>query len=70
MNGPSTRIPQRPTTTLGTAASISISDAIGARMPGGASSVRKRPIAIESGAAISIAANDVTIVPMMKFFAP
>ena len=57
MNGPSTKIPQRPTTTLGTAASIAISDPIGPRIAGGASSLRKRPIAIESGAAISIRAE-------------
>src|SRR4051812_45098405 len=70
MNGPSTKIPQSPTTTLGTAASISTSDPIGARMTGGASSVRKSAIAIESGAASTTAPNDVTIVPTMNQRAP
>ena len=66
MNGPSTKMPQRPMTTLGTAASISISDPIGPRIAGGASSLRKRPIAIESGAARISAPNEVTSVPMMN----
>jgi hypothetical protein len=70
MNGPRTRMPQSPTTTLGTAASISTSEAIGGRIAGGASSVRKSPIATASGAASSIAPKDVTSVPMMKFRAP
>ena len=59
-------MPQRPMTTLGTAASISISVPIGPRIDGGASSLRKRPIAIESGAASSSAPNEVTSVPMMN----
>ena len=63
-------MPQRPTTTLGTAASISTSDAIGARIAFGASSVRKRPIAIARGPASRIAPNAVTSVPMMKLRAP
>ena len=63
MNGPSTKMPHRPMTTLGTAASISISEPIGPRIDGGASSLRKRPIAIESGAARSSAPNEVTSVP-------
>ena len=53
-------------TTLGTAASISISVPIGPRTAGGASSLRKRPIAIESGAAMMTAASEVTIVPKMN----
>ena len=53
-------MPQRPITTLGTAASMSISEPIGPRIAAGASSLRKRPIAIESGAAIRIAPNEVT----------
>ena len=61
--GPSTKIPQSPRTTLGTAASISISEPITPRTAGGASSVRKSAIAIASGPAISTAANDVTAVP-------
>ena len=63
-------MPQRPTTTLGTAASISTSEPITPRIAGGASSVRKSAIAIESGAASSIAPNDVTSVPKMKSRAP
>ena len=59
MNGPSTRMPQRPITTLGTAASISINEPIGPRIDGGASSDKKRPIAIESGAARYRAPNEV-----------
>ena len=55
-------MPQSPITTLGTAASMSISVPIGVRIAGGASSERKRPIAIESGAASSMAPNEVTIV--------
>ena len=70
MNGPSTKMPQSPTTTLGTAASIEISEPTGPRIAGGASSLRKRPIAIESGAAMSSAPNDVTSVPMMNDLAP
>ena len=62
-NGPSTRMPERPITTLGTAASISTSEPTAPRTPPGASSVRKRPIAIETGAATSNATNDVIAVP-------
>jgi hypothetical protein len=68
--GAITKIPQRPMTTLGTAASISISVPIGPRTAGGASSDRKRPIAIDSGAASRIAPNDVTSVPTMNCAAP
>ena len=53
-------MPQRPITTLGTAASMSISVPIGPRTAGGASSLRNSPIAIEIGAAIRSAPNDVT----------
>ena len=63
-------MPQRPMTTLGTAASISTSVPIGPRTAGGASSLRKRPIAIESGAARMTAPNDVTTVPMIRSRAP
>ena len=49
---------------------MSISVPTGARTDGGASSLRKRPIAIESGADRSIAPNEVTTVPMMKSRAP
>src|SRR5438552_8797644 len=63
-------MPQSPITTLGTAASISISVPTVPRTDGGASSLRKRPIAIESGAARSTAPNDVTIVPMIRSRAP
>ena len=45
-------MPQSPTTTLGTAASMSIERADRAADAGGASSLRKSPIAIESGAAM------------------
>ena len=69
-NGASTKIPHRPTTTDGTAASMSISVPIGPRIDGGASSLRKRPIAIESGAEIRIAPNDVMTVPMIRSRAP
>ena len=63
-------MPQRPMTTLGTAASISISVPTGPRIAGGAISLRKSPIATESGPASSIAPNDVTIVPMIRSRAP
>ena len=69
-NGASTKMPQSPITTLGTAASISISVPTGPRTAGGASSLRKSPIAIESGAASSIAPKDVTSVPMIRSRAP
>src|SRR5579884_3436888 len=63
-------MPHRPTTTLGTAASMSISVPTEVRIAGGASSLRKRPIAIESGAESSIAPNDVTSVPTIRSRAP
>ena len=56
--GPSTRIPQRPSTTLGIAASISTSAPTTPPTPRGASSLRKRAIAIASGAAISSAISE------------
>ncbi len=49
---------------------MSISVPIGPRIEGGASSLRKRAIAIESGAEIRIAPNDVTTVPMIRSRAP
>src|ERR671925_1347196 len=69
-NGPMTRIPQRPTTTLGTAASISTSAPIGPRSQRGASSVRKSAIAIESGPAIRSAPSELTAVPKRNAAAP
>src|SRR5581483_10536570 len=63
-------MPHRPMTTDGTAASMSTREPIGVRIAGGASSERKRPIAIDSGAESRIAPNDVTTVPMMKSRAP
>jgi len=70
MTGSSTRIPQRPSTTLGIAANISTSGAITARTGRGASSVRKRAIAIEIGAAMMTAKSVVYAVPKMKSSAP
>ena len=70
MNGPSTRIPQSPRTTLGIAASSSTSGATTARIQRGASSLRKSAIASEIGVARSSAPNDVTTVPKMNDFAP
>ena len=61
--GPKTRMPQSPSTTLGIAASSSTIVAIGAASRFGASSVRNSAIAIESGVASSRAMNDVTSVP-------
>jgi hypothetical protein len=49
---------------------MSMSVPTGTRIAGGASSLRKSPIAIESGAARIIAPKDVTTVPMMKSRAP
>src|SRR3954470_472319 len=69
-NGGSTKMPHSPTTTLGTAASISTRVPTGPRAAGGASSLRKSAIAIESGAARSIAPNDVMSVPMIRSRAP
>ncbi len=63
MNGPSTRIPQSPRTTLGIAASSSTSGATTWRIQAGASSLRKRAMAIEMGVARSSAPNDVTSGP-------
>ncbi len=56
-------MPQSPITTLGRAASISIRAPTTPRTPLGASSLRKRPIAIDNGAANSSATNDVIAVP-------
>ena len=61
--GPNTRIPQSPRTTLGIAASNSTIVATGAASLRGAISVRKSAIAIESGVARTSAMNDVTTVP-------
>ena len=61
--GPKTRMPQSPSTTLGIAARSSTSVAIGEAIRRGAISVRKRAIAIESGVARSNAMIDVTTVP-------
>ena len=68
--GPSTRIPHRPMTTLGIAASVSTSAVTGPRSQRGASSVRKSAIAMASGVAIASAASDVTTVPNRKLPAP
>src|SRR5205085_10637927 len=63
-------MPHKPTTTLGTAASISISVPTGPRTEAGAGSLRKRPIAIDRGAASNIAPSEVTTVPMIRSRAP
>ena len=63
-------MPHSPITTLGTAASMSTSVPTGVLIHGGASSLRKSPIAIESGAARRTAPNEVTIVPMIRSRAP
>ncbi len=63
-------MPQRPMTTLGTAASVSTSAVTGARRPRGASSLRKSAIPIASGAARRSAKNDVIAVPKRKLPAP
>ena len=63
-------MPQRPMTTLGTAASVSTSAVTGARMKCGASSLRKSAIPIASGVASRSAKNDVMTVPKMKLPAP
>jgi hypothetical protein len=70
MNGPRTRIPQSPRTTVGTAASSSTSGPTTERIQRGASSVRKRAIAIAIGVARSSAPNEVTTVPKMNDLAP
>ena len=69
-NGPITRMPQRPSTTLGMAASSSTISPTGVRSIRGASSLRNRPIAIAIGTAITSATTDVSSVPMMKLRAP
>ncbi len=69
-NGPSTRIPQRPSTTLGMAASSSTIVPTGVRSTRGASSLRKSPIAIARGTAISSATSAVTSVPKIRSAAP
>ena len=61
--GPKTRMPQRPSTTLGIAASSSTIVAIGDAIRLGAISVRNSAIAIESGVASRRAITDVTVVP-------
>ena len=68
--GPSTRMPHRPMSTLGTAASVSTSAVTGAWMARGASSVRKSAIPIASGVATRSAKNDVMTVPNRKLPAP
>ena len=70
IQGPITRMPQSPRTTLGTDASISTSAPTGPRSQGGASSVRKSAIAIEIGPAIRSAKSEVSAVPKMKAAAP
>src|SRR4029077_5747212 len=70
MTGRSTRIPHRPSTTLGTAASISTTGPTTARTGRGASSVRNSPIPIEIGAAMITAKSVVYAVPKMKSSAP
>ena len=69
-NGPSTRIPQSPSTTLGTAASVSTSAPTMPPTPRGASSLRKSAIAIASGTAITSAISEVTAVPKRPGSAP
>ena len=63
IHGPKTRMPQRPSTTEGIAASSSTSVAIGAASRRGAISVRNNAIAIASGVAMTSAINDVRTVP-------
>src|SRR5262249_22163733 len=53
--GPSTRMPQSPSTTLGIAAGISTRVPMTPRTDLGASSLRYRPMAIDTGAAKSTA---------------
>ena len=62
-NGPSTRMPQSPRTTVGIAASISTNEPTTSRIPLGASSLRKSAIAMARGVAISRAMSEVTAVP-------
>ena len=61
--GPKTMMPQRPSTTLGIAASSSTTVAIGAATRRGAISVRKSAIAMDSGVARIRAIAAVTTVP-------
>ena len=56
-------MPQSPRMTLGMPARSSTSVAIGVRLPRGASSVRNRAIAIDSGVASRSAPNELTAVP-------
>ena len=56
-------MPQRPSTTLGIAASISTSDPTMPRTPRGASSLSQRAIAIASGVAMRSAISEVIAVP-------
>src|ERR1700674_704808 len=63
-------MPQRPMTTLGIAASVSIREVTGARSARGASSVKNRAAPIASGAASASAKSDVTAVPNRKLAAP
>ena len=65
-----TRMPHRPSTTLGIAASSSTSMPTGVRRRRGASSLRKRPIASDSGTARTSAKNEVTAVPQIRSAAP
>src|SRR5919201_994930 len=59
-HGTSTKIPQSPYTTLGTAASSSMRNATGGRIQNGASSARKIAAPSESGTAMSSASSDDT----------
>ena len=69
-NGPRMRIPQRPSTTLGMAASSSTIVPTGVRSTRGASSLRKSPMAIATGTAMSSATSAVTSVPKIRSAAP
>ena len=69
-NGPITTIPQRPSTTLGIAASSSTSIPTGVLSTPGASSVRNSAIAIAIGTAIRSAISDVASVPQIRSSAP
>ncbi len=65
-----TTIPQRPSTTLGIAASSSTMMPTGVRRARGASSVRNKAIAIATGTAITSANRDVRSVPQIRSRAP
>ena len=69
-NGPITRMPHSPSTTLGMAARSSTSAPTGARSRRGANSLRKSPMAIATGTAITSAISDVTSVPQIRSSAP